>query len=76
MGHAAAGLSDPYVRVTVGLHSRKTAVVHKSLFPIWNETLRLYVWRSALALACGAAPHSPWRASVAPWAPAAAVLVR
>ena len=47
IGHAATGLSDPYVRVTVGLHSRKTAVVHKSLFPIWNETLRLYVVLSA-----------------------------
>jgi Ca2+-dependent lipid-binding protein len=38
-----AGYSDPYVRVTVGLYSRKTAYITKNLFPVWNETLRLCV---------------------------------
>ena len=46
------------MRITVGLHSRKTAYQTRTLFPIWNETLRLYV-HACHCESIGACPLTP-----------------
>ena len=33
------GLSDPFVKVTVGKKKHKTKVIHDNLNPVWNQTL-------------------------------------
>ena len=39
-----AGSSDPYVTIKVGMETRKTAIVTKSLSPVWDETFQIPIW--------------------------------
>lgn len=37
------GLSDPYCMIKVGLHHFRSRTIEKTLNPVWNHSLRVYV---------------------------------